>query len=670
MPIDPNDPNLPNDPKMDVSKYLNFDELRQRIDVFFAEMLDQLQTPLNQAMKDMEKSVEDSFKEVGKKGEGAFDKVGESGKSAFKEVSKVASDVFSDLSKQAKTVLEQSDFKQIEHGLLASRQAVNRVIEKEDAEYQKVRMEYLKEVLSKEEYGIMKVLAERDKFLEHIEDEYVMQRNNINAEIKDQQRRNQELIKLDDDRERKKRQLRQKYADKEREIRGEVDIASVAKKKFSKDVGDIGTKMLGLVKNLNFITLALGAALAVFNMGVKETQRSARLLTVTRGALGAGPQQQSGRNIFDSLLKPFADRGVKADAVEEYVNILAEAPQALKEAASKDGRAALLEFTDVMKGFGVDTDTSMRIVASASRDWNSNISDLSKTMKIAIGINKSSGLGVKDAFNSLLNLNAQLRSLTFSSREAAKVMVATASPLKEMGFRDNEIDRFTQSLTQMLASFSPSKVAGLFALTKGRMPERSDFEKMSKKGGQLEMVADTFLQVIGDKLGTSEGLFMIEGLGKQLGFSAVATAQGALAWEKILMDMKSGSVQKSQTDAIEKQMKDFEKEFVVDDAAFKRLQMEGFAAMKGMKSPMEMLGAKLGQLTVEIGVKLVPAITTLNSVLQDILSSLSLPSWSQVKQQLPAAMSQTAQTQFPLSFAMYNMIKKNLPREASREQLK
>ncbi len=485
MPIDPTNPNDPNQP--DLSKLLNFDEVRKSIDNFFNEMLQQLQKSepeVKQTFSAIEASGKKAFEGIGKESEKAF---GKAEKAALK-AEKAAEKALDSYREKAKAAYSVSGYEKAQAALLTIRRKEEEVLKKEAKTRFDAEMRFLKTILSKEEFAIKEITAERDELMQHIEDEYIEKKSLISAEIRDEKQKVAALMQLDKERESRRASLRRVMSEKEKKAkdasspmaglqsvlspsaimgRAKTDIMSTLATTLSK-FSSVATVLGGV----SVILLKLfGAAQAAL---IREG-RQGQLSFATTGKVGTGIAERAFENIRGFL----APLGKDVDDVQEYLNILGTAPDVIREVSEKGG-SSLAKLTHVLGGMGVTADETAQLVARASQDWGMSIDDLLSVQQRASAFNKLTGLTTNETINSFLNLNSQLRKVTSNTRDAATLMALTGKKPSDFGAR--EFQSMQGKLADAIA-MPLQDMLGAFSFVHGRLPTFEEQKKLSTQEG-------------------------------------------------------------------------------------------------------------------------------------------------------------------------------------------
>lgn len=467
MPIDPQNPNDPNIP--DLSKLLNFEDVRKNIDQFFGELLSQLQGA--------EPEVKNLFSGMEASGKKAFDSIAKAGETAFDKVGNAASKAMDSYKTKAKEVFESSGFKKLEVDMLSAQQRVTAAIEKEDKERFETEMKFLKATLSKEEYAIQEIMHERDELLQHIEDEYILKRNLLAGEIKDEQAKTAEFIKLDKERETKKDALRKSMALKERKARGEdsplmgkvlgVLRPSEIGKRAQADIAGTLTKTLEKFSSFAFILGGVSAVLlklfgAAQSLLIREGKQAQISFNVAN-KLGS----TVGERAFSNIENILNNLGIADDEVQKYLTTLGDAPAVLKDIA-ENGASSFAKLTYRLGAMGLSAEETTQLISKASQEWGMSIEDLMAIQQRANGFTKITGLTTAQTLNSFINLNAQLRRVSASTRDAATLMALTGQ--KPGSFGGAEFQRYQGKLADIISGKSFQDLIGMFQFTKDRFP--------------------------------------------------------------------------------------------------------------------------------------------------------------------------------------------------------
>lgn len=290
--------------------------------------------------------------------------------------------------------------------------------------------------------------------------------------------------------------------------------------------------------------------------------------------------------IFGPLRKELP---ITEDQIDQFVGTLAKAPRLLQAGSvqnvMKDGGKATRDFIAEMGAMGVSIEDSLDLMVNASNNWGMSVGDLNRTFRASAGLVKATGINFKDVFNIMGGLSQQLRSLTFNATAAENVFTATAVPLRQIGFMPSDIEKFTDSMGQLLANLSPSKLAGITAFTSGGFLGGVAGRARSQAAAdrpEEQMIAFARKALSGFQKGTEERLFAIEALAKQGFAPAVAgTRQGAIGFEKIV-DSFGGNV-----DDMKKELDKLKESLKPKETEMERLQREGFSTLANLDTPLK-----------------------------------------------------------------------------------
>lgn len=543
-PSNPNNqnPNQPNLPPVDLNKLLNFDEMRTNIEKFFNEMLEQLGPTVKSSLSGVEKQVHNMFDDMKKQGTNAIDAIGQaatqkdplkqigiSGKKAADAMKVSMGGAIDELAAQARRMLTPGDLKDIEEHVASTITKLDNLQAKADKKNYENTMKYLKVILSKEEFAVQEIIHEREELLKILDEEYKKKHETAEEEVTNEKDLQKLKLQLDEERDRKKKHLREKFSDKERDARGETGIAGKVLGMFAPDAVAKGAKadmmgaLLKTAEKFSSVAFILGGVAAVFMklLGAAQEQmiRQARQTQLSFNVSG-NFGNQAAQKAFNNVNPLLTSLGFKQDEIQKYIETLGEAPEALKAAATGEGMDAIAKLTDRLGAMGVTADKTMERIAQANLDWGMSTNDLIKIQEQSTAIQRITGLRASDAMNAFFNLNAQIRGISTSTRDASTIMVlANNKFLKSAaGFSQAESSQFQGKLASAIGALQPSDIAGMFQFTRGKMPKGSDFTDLEgSKGGTTQLLFDTLLKEMkqGGFLNATNGM-------EQIGIEQVA----------------------------------------------------------------------------------------------------------------------------------------------------
>lgn len=402
--------------------------------------------------------------------------------------------------------------------------------------------------------------------------------------------------------------------------------------------GDVLKKIGGPMSKLGGVIGMVASKLGILG-GVAGV-----LVAVLNKLVGANKEytkiQAKLRQTGSETLRDITDKGVQAFSKEakgafggesfinlekatELINILSDAPKALENIVTPEGIAKTAKLTKIMGYFGISAEQTAKIMADSSKKMGFGVEDLTDTFKTAKSIADSTNLTFSDAFHSLLGLNEELRNFSMNTVEASKALFAATIPLEKMGFEQEDIKKFTANLGKMMSSLTASKLMGFTAFTTGRMAGTAELEHMAgfKRDEEGKLIKDEsgqgakdalaatldFLSQSMENINPERQLVALEKLAPMAGFSA--GLKDLVGLKEIL---KSWTEQGADINKLLAAAKEKER---ISPAEMEALQKKGFETLVNLKSPVELLGTVLGNLT-EDGLKpLIKAVKTLNRIL-------------------------------------------------------
>ena len=369
-----------------------------------------------------------------------------------------------------------------------------------------------------------------------------------------------------------------------------------------------------LSSSMGIVSIAVSALIKGF-LGMSELMVANIRLQAQLRAAGVG-LKESGRGVeaatslFNRLGRDMEVLGVSSDEIRSYISILAKAPDALKSVETDKGTDKLYKFRNAMGYFGVSIEETMKLIGDASREQRLSTDDLTDSFKAASKVSLETGMTFNDAFNQMINMNQELRSLTFNTDEARKMFIATAIPLRKLGFSPVEIQKFTMNLAQAVGGMTVENLIGMLAFTKKRMPtfdELKDVMKGTTSGAQV--LFESFLEVTkGMNLLSLEGIVSVKKFSEQAGLTSVTSSNKVLeAWTEMLDKARKAGITKFED--IWKGWTDKRKK---DDPVktFEEIEREGFEALKGMKPPLDKLKIAFETFGNKFGQDFLPAFIT------------------------------------------------------------
>jgi hypothetical protein len=380
-------------------------------------------------------------------------------------------------------------------------------------------------------------------------------------------------------------------------------------------LGGMAGKLAGFIELLPKLGTAMGAMsgivtglLAVFKLGTERLADLTKLQAQLRaGGQGLGESARSveaAQKAFHALGQDRQVLGQSADDVNKLVSELSKAPDALRELTKEGGPEAWKAIRDAMSKFGIDASTVADMVTNASKTQNMSMEEVGKMFMSASDVATEARINFKDAFNGLININAEMRNLTFNTDEARKIFTSTYISLRKLGdtkFSAADAQKFAASFSSALGSMTIEKLTGILSFVKGRMPSEDELAE----GLGFNDVMKFFDKIMGGTFTSKDSSAMnkiakgMETLGINMGDNPVMAAK---EMQLVLTKWKASvgtETEKVTKESLEKEMKAREEQARKAAAAFKKAQEEGFAAQKQMVPPLNKLATAMGTFAVD-----------------------------------------------------------------------
>lgn len=493
---------------------------------------------------------------------------------------------------------------------------VSAVVEKEEKKSAEIHMKYLKLIETAERHKHTMLVREKKEMLKLLEDEMRVQKNLAMGNVPHGPQRIAAGKQVEAEFAEKIQKLHETYQPK-LAASGLRAVSSEGSGVFAAATG----KLAEFIELLPKLGTAMGAAsiivtglLAVFKLGLDRLADLTKLQADLRaGGLGLGESARSvdaARRAFNILGQDMEALGQSSDDVNHLVAELAKAPDVLNELTQAGGPKAWKTIRDAVGGFGIDAQTTAEMVVAASKTQNLSMTDLSKMFVNAANVARGSRINFKDAFNSLLNINSEMRNLTFNTDEARKIFTATTFVLRnltDMKLSPVEVQKFAAGIAGAIGGMTVEKLTGVLAFVKGRMPTEEELAK----GLGLDTIVNFMTKAMGSDFKGPQSLVKIsklmQELGVQIGNSPV---QGAKAMQAVLEAFQKdhgATLQKVLDDNLADQMTGSEKQAKKAADEMKKAQQDGFEAMSQMVTPLDKLSTALGTFSTKFVDQFMPA---------------------------------------------------------------
>lgn len=480
---------------------------------------------------------------------------------------------------------------------------VSAVVEKEEKKSAEIHMKYLKLIETAERHKHTMLMKEKKEMLKALEDEMRIQKNLAMGNVPSGPKRVAEGKRVEAEFRDKIEKLHGSFAPKIA-----AQSLRAAGSEGSGVLAGVTTKLADFIEILpklgSAMTIASGvvtALVAVFKLGTERLADLTKLQSQLRaGGIGFTESAKGIDTALDAshrLGQNMAELGESTQDVNRMVTEFSKAPDVLHELMDAGGPKAWKTIRDAVGGFGIDAQSAAEMVVSASKSQNLSMTDLSKMFVNASHVAISSRMNFKDAFNSLLNINASMRNLTFNTDEARKVFTATTFVLRnmtDMKLSPEETQKFAAGIASAIGGMTVDKLTGVLAFVKGRMPTEDEMAK----GLGLDTIVDFITKAMGNDFKGPQSLNKIAGLMQELGVSVGnSPVQGAKAMKEVLLAFQKdhgATLQKVLDDNLSDQMTGSEKQAQKAAEAMKKAQQDGFEAMKQMVPPLSKLETALG----------------------------------------------------------------------------
>lgn len=493
---------------------------------------------------------------------------------------------------------------------------VSSVIDKEEKKSTELHLKYLKIVQTAERHKHTLLLREKKEMLKLLEDEMRLQKNLAMGAVP----HGPERVVAG-------KRVEEEFAAKIKNVEGSYkpQLAASGLRALSSEgsgiFASVTGKLAGFIELLPKLGTAMGAMsgivtglLLVFKLGLDRLSDLTKLQADLRaGGMGlgeSGRSVQSAQKAFTILGQDMEVLGQSADDVNKLVAEMAKAPDVLKDITSEGGAKAWKTIRDAVGGFGIDAQSAAEMVVSASKTQNLSMTDLSKMFITASNVARSSRINFKDAFNSLLNINAEMRNMTFNTDEARKVFTATTFILRNMQnlkLSPVEAQKFAAGIAGAIGGMTVEKMTGVLAFVKGRMPSEAELSK----GLGLDTLVEFMTKAMGSNLKGPQALVQIEKLMQQLGIQLGSTPiQGAKAMQGVLQAFEKdhgATLQKVLDDNLAEQMTGSEKQAKKAAEEMANASKKGFESMSQMVTPLDKLSTAVGDFAVKFVDQFMPA---------------------------------------------------------------
>lgn len=480
---------------------------------------------------------------------------------------------------------------------------VSDVVEKEEKKSADIHLKYLKLIQTAERHKHTLLVQEKEQMIKLLKEEMVLEKNKAMGSAPHGPERVAAGQKVEADFATKIADLQRSMAPKENAANlraigseGHPIIAAATEKLagFIELLPKFGIAMYGLSSIVTGI-------IAVLKLGMDRLADLSKLQADLRaGGMGLN---ESGRSVvaaqkaFMILGQDMEVLGQSTGDVNRLVAEMSKSPDVLKELVAAGGPEAWKSMRDAAGEFGVSIQDTAEMVVSASKSQNLSMVDVSKMFVNASHVAKMSNMNFKDAFNSLLGINAELRNMTFNSDEARKVFTATAFALRNFGdFKLSQVEaqKFAASIAGAIGGMTVEKMTGVMAFVKGRMPTEDELAK----GLGLDTLVEFMNKAMGNDFKGPQALIKIsklmEELGIQLGSSPI---QGAKAMQAVLMAFQKdhgAMLQKVLDDNLANQMTGSEKQAKKAAEDMKQASAKGLQSLTQMVAPLDKLATAVG----------------------------------------------------------------------------
>lgn len=494
-------------------------------------------------------------------------------------------DTFKDVESAGKTA-----FDGVISAAKGASETVLKVVEKQKKEEEKIRAEFDKKRLSAEEFKVKQLLKQRDDLLKKIKGVHVQELNNLRGMIKDK-------TKLSEAETRKRKEHAKELKDFSVKMEKGILSARVSAgaatplQKLQQSMNSLTDKTKGYARSLLqtktwweaiVVVLADAAGQTARITEAQSALRAAGLAgtggRLVRGIAGGTGGGELGRIAIDAMGRLQNELQLTAGDMAQLIQTLASAPQALKEVRDTGGES-LNTFVAGMGRFGIQVEESMSIVSSTSNTFGMTLKNLNDVMNTAESITRDTGINFRDAFQSLVRLTGQMRTLTFNADAAQQIFLSTVGTLTQMRFAPQEIQRFNEAIAQVLGQMSPTALAGLVAFGQGAAPTglAGRQQLLAAAEGAPQTLVDFFKPVLATfEKGSAERLFATQKLAEKIGLGAATTVKGSQAFERIVDEF--GENPEEMKAAFEK----FKQEFKPPA----EIELEGFKALRDMRNPL------------------------------------------------------------------------------------